>query len=177
MDESCIFYVKLIPGGEKINNCNMIQLKLSLAASSLYEEVERTTAYLGAKQAPPDNPGNHFDRLTALPDDRPMLRGYATEALSTLAEKLKGIVTAIDPDSDNEEGAIISLTLNLSASYDSCLTPSVEACFRSYMGAFVTSRWLRLVMPEKEEVWKEEAQRLLTEITATLYHRNPPKRH
>lgn len=154
----------------------MIQITLSVATATLYEEVERTTAYLGAKQAPPDNPGNHFDRVAANPDDRPMLRRYSTEALSALAEKLKGIVGGMTPDS-GEEGSAISLTLNLSDCYDPCLTPSAEAAFRGYIAAFVTARWLRLVVPEKEGVWQEEARRLLTEITATLYHRNPPKRH
>ena len=164
-----------IPGW-KINNCNMKQIKLYVMAASLYNEVERTTAYLGAKQATAEDAGRHFDRVAAVADDRPMLRLYSTEALSALAEKLKGIVAAIATDPEEGSGEL-SLTLNLSESYDPCLTPSAQAGFRAYMSAAVIARWLRLVNPEKEGVWQGEAQRLLTEITATLYHRNPPKRH
>ena len=157
----------------------MKQILLSLSCGQLFAEVERTTAYLGAKQAPAESPGSHFDRVAATTADRPLLRRFSLEALSTLAERLKGIVSAIDTGADPSAGSepAFALTLTLSEAYDSSLTPSARANFEGYMAAFVTSRWLRLSAPDKEAPWQTEARRLLLEITSTLYHRNPPKRN
>lgn len=154
----------------------MIQIDLSVEASALFEDVERISAYLGARQAPPENPGEHFDRIAATPADRPLLGRFAKEALSAIAEKLRGITGAISADSSGDATVFI-LTLSLSDSYDTCLVPSAETCFKSYMTAFVIARWLRLVLPDKESLWQAEVDKLISEITATVYHRNPPKRH
>ncbi len=182
----------------------MINVILFISSADLYQLVEQTTAYLGARQAPADDSGAHFDRVAALPADRPMLSRFASEALSTLSEKLRDIIapapssasapaaassSAPAPSSASapaasdsaqdpaEDSSGFSISLSLSNAFDQALTSSALTAFRSFMVTFVTSRWLRLVLPEKEPVWQAETQRLLNEITSTLYHRNPPKRH
>lgn len=180
----------------------MINVILFISSADLYQLVEQTTAYLGARQAPADDSGAHFDRVAALPADRPMLSRFASEALSTLSEKLRDIIApapssasapaassssaptaaSAPPASDSAQGPAeyssgFYISLSLSGAFDQALTSSALTAFRSFMVTFVTSRWLRLVLPEKEPVWQAETQRLLNEITSTLYHRNPPKRH
>lgn len=149
----------------------MKEFSLSVSRSRLYSEVARTTAYLGVKQAPADKPGEHFDRLAVIEGDKALLDRFSNEAALALVEHIKGCVAAI-----NLAEEAISLSLSLSDGYDTCLTVSVAGNFEAYMAAFVTSHWLRLTLPEKEEGWRAEAQRLLTEISAALYHRTPPRR-
>lgn len=149
----------------------MKEVSLIVSRSRLYGEVARTTAYLGVKQAPSDNPGDHFDRLAVIDGDKALLDRLSNEAALALVEQIKGCVAAINLTDD-----LISVSLSLSDSYDTCLTVSVTGNFEAYMAAFVTARWLRLTLPEKEEVWAVESRRLLTEISSALYHRNPPRR-
>lgn len=150
----------------------MKKLTFSILRSNLFSEVGRLTAYLGVKQAPADDHGGHFDRIAVIDGDNPLLGRFATDALSELADNLKGIVGAVDVASDT-----LSVTLNLSDNYDDSLTTSVSGSFEAYMAAAVTARWLRLVDPSRRAEWQEEAKRLLSGITASLYHRNPPRRH
>lgn len=150
----------------------MKNLKLTIRRPALYAEVARTTSYMGAKQAPEVNPGDHFDRMAVIDADHTLLDRFANEAVSALAERLKGIVTATDLSSED-----ISVSLSLSKSYDDSLSASVEGNFEAYMRAAVTSRWLRIVSPGKETSWLTEPERLASEIISALYHRNPPKRH
>lgn len=150
----------------------MKQILITILRSRLYSEVAATTAYLGAKQAPDDKPGEHFDRLAVIDADEALLSRFTAEAVSALVERLKGMVANVDLSS-----SAISLTLSVSDSYDDCLTLSVKGNFEAYMTASVTARWLRIVEPAREEVWQTEALRLLNEIISALYHRNPPRRH
>lgn len=151
----------------------MKQLILSTSLPQLIAEVSLTTAYLGVKQAPEENPGNHFDRLAVIDSDKELMTRFAKESLSELAERLKGAVARVTFLFSEQP---VGLTLTLSDSYDEQLSPSVRGNFDAYMLHAVTSRWLRLVMPEKEGVWLAESQRLLSEIVSTLCHRNPPRR-
>lgn len=150
----------------------MKEFSLTVSRSRLYGDVARTTAYLGVKQAPTDHPGEHFDRLAVIDGDKALLDRLSNEAALALVERIKSCVAAIDLGEE-----VITVSLSLSDAYDSCLTVSVTGNFEAYMAAFVTARWLRLTLPEKEGVWVAESQRLLTEISAALHHRNPPRRH
>lgn len=150
----------------------MKEFVLKVSRSRLYSDVARTTAYLGVKQAPADKPGEHFDRLAVIDGDRALLDRFSNEAALALVEQIKGCVADIDLGGED-----IKVSLSLSDSYDNSLSVSVAGNFEAYMAAFITSRWLRLTLPEKEAVWMSEAQRLLAEISAALYHRNPPRRH
>ncbi len=150
----------------------MKEFPLTVSRSRLYADVARTTAYLGVKQAPADKPGEHFDRLAVIDGDKALLDRFSNEAALALVEQVKGCVADIDLGEE-----VITLSLSLSDGYDTCLTVSVAGNFEAYMAAFVTARWLRLTLPEKEEAWMAEARRLLTEISAAIYHRNPPRRH
>ncbi|MDE6769259.1 MAG: hypothetical protein K2J78_06000 [Muribaculaceae bacterium] len=150
----------------------MKEISLSVSRSRLYGEVARTAAYLGVKQAPADQPGEHFDRLTVIDGDKVLLDRLSNEAALALVEHIKSCVAAIDLGEE-----VITVSLSLSDAYDSCLTVSVTGNFEAYMAAFVTARWLRLTLPAKEEVWMAESRRFLNEIASALYHRNPPRRH
>lgn len=149
----------------------MKSIILSISRSALYSEVGQLTAYLGVKQAPQDDPGGHFDRIAVIEGDNPLLDRFATEALSALSDRLKGIAGRVEEDRDK-----LSMGLHLSDNYDDSLTSSVASNFEAYMATAVTARWLRLVDPSRRAEWQEESERLLTSITASLYHRNPPKR-
>lgn len=164
----------------------MKQMLISIPLSRLCSEVSRTTAYLGAKQAPADDPGRHYDRIAVIDEDRSLLARFASEAVSAFTERLKGMVSNSVPSSDftsasksvssSGSDSDISLILTLSDSFDDRLSASVSDNFEAYMAAFITARWLRLVQPDKEAVWLTESQRLLNEIVSVVYYRNPPKR-
>ena len=149
----------------------MKNITLLIKRSDLYAEVGRLTAYLGAKQAPAEDPGGHFDRMAVIDGDNPLLSRFANEALSVMVDRLKGIVGGVQTDSES-----LSVTLHLSDNYDDSLTVAVTENFEAYMAAAVTSRWLRLVDPSRRAEWQEESERTLLALTASLYHRNPPKR-
>lgn len=156
----------------------MKKLTLQIENSQLFGEVSRLTSYLGAKQAmgmtygeKGADPGAHFDRVAVVDADRKLLVRFTTEAASSLAERIKGMMTGMVVTDEK-----VSLSLQLSDSYDECLTPSVLSNFQSYMTSAVTARWLNLCDSAKEERWESDAQRLLNEILATVYHRNPPSR-
>ena len=149
----------------------MKEITIALTRNWLYGDVERTTAYLGAKQASRNDSAEVFDRLAAGEGDRELLDQYADEAFAALCERLKGIVRGV------EIGAgLLSVTLEVSGSYDDSLTMVVENNFRRYMAACTTASWLRMSEPDKESRWREEADRKADEIVAALYYRRPPRR-
>lgn len=152
-------------------------LTLQIENTRLFDEVSRLTSYLGAKQAlgmgkeEKRDPGAHFDRIAVVDADKALLIRFASEAVSSLAERLKAMVTAMSVTDEK-----VNLSLQLSDSYDERLSRSVETNFASYLISAVTARWLTLCDSEKVGKWESESYRLLDEIMATIYHRNPPRK-
>lgn len=150
----------------------MKEIEIKVTRKKIYAEVAVTTAYLGAKSAPaaPD-PGRLFDTLATVEGDRGVLTQFIDDAVTTLAESLRGKVAGVDLS-----GETVRVTLLAADGYDDKLTPAVESNFRSYLPAAVTAAWLRLTLPVRAPEWEAEATRRAGEISSLLHHRTPPAR-
>lgn len=138
---------------------------------SVFREVARTTAYLGAKGALAAASGEIYDRVATDEGDQPLLGAYADEAVASLVRKLKGIVTALEVTSER-----VAVTFALSESFDDAMIPVVEQGFETYLTAAVTADWLRMADPAKEMCWREEALAKADGIIAAIYFRKAPRR-
>ena len=149
----------------------MKQLTIEIPKETVFEEVARTTAYLGAKGALAAASGEIYDRVATDEADSPLLGAYLDEAVASLVQRLKGMVMALNVTPER-----VRVTFALSGSYDDAMTPVVEQGFTAYLTAAVTADWLRMADPAKEARWREEALAKADALTGAIYFRKAPCR-
>lgn len=145
-------------------------IKIYVKNADIFAEVAKTTAYAGAKTDSGD-PATTFDRVATVDPDENLLERYRQMACSELIDALRAFVTGAD-----FSGPTLSLTLEVSGSYDDSLTRSVETDIFSFIVAAISARWFRVTWPAKAGEYGEEARGFITEATRKLYHRRRPMR-
>lgn len=155
----------------------MKNIILSTLYSSVFEDVMRTTSYLGAKEAlgldddSVPGPGRTFDRVAVMEADLSIIRRFAFDAACAIGKRLRGVLTGTEQSVDE-----VKLHLAVSDSFDDGLSENLLSNYSAYITAAVTARWLRLAHPAKESKWETEAAMLADEISGIIFYRLPPKR-
>lgn len=132
--------------------------------------VGENTAYTGVKLEDGDRPGIS-EKIATVKEDGQLLSRLLQDAGAVVGERLKDFVT-----SQLYDGERLLLMLEVSESYDEISLPVLRGAVLSAIGNFVTSRWLRLVFPERAGEWEAEGQRQLGLAERNLYHRRKPAR-
>ena len=148
----------------------MKTIEINISRDEIDTEISKMTAYTGFKSPSAGNQ-EEYDRIATVDEDTALLDRYWATAGNTLAERLKGFVTVF-----GLTAGALTLTLEVSGSYDDTMTPSVRGDLRDYMAAAMLRSWFSLTLPAKAEEWEVESGRLLRDISSKLHHRQRPKR-
>lgn len=116
----------------------MQQVIISINKNDVITEVNKTSAYIGAKTINNDGTGNLYYNISTIKEDAEMLQRYWEEALSYVLSVAKSFV------SDVEEQDTWSVTLTMPSNYNPAFDGVIKQKIFSYVVTYVLLNWLTL---------------------------------
>lgn len=146
----------------------MKNISIFITKIKIMEEVAINSAYAGAKSS---REKGFFDKVATIPEDIAILSRFWTEMCGIVSRRFKEFI--VTSSLDNEA---LSISLEVSGSFDDSLSPSVIEDIREALVAGVTSRWFRYTLPNRAPEWEEQAETLLSSAYSKLCQRRRPLR-
>ena len=146
----------------------MYQITFNIAKANVFEEVAKTTSYIGAKMRDDETA---YDRIFTTDADSTMLDRFWTECADLLTDQLKPFLL-----SGGSSSTSYNVVLSLSSSYDQSLTSSITTSMRSYFVAGIIERWCKFTDKEEAVSYAADATRHLDDIMRKIYYKKKPTR-
>ena len=144
----------------------MKEIEITISKCHIYDKVAMTAAYIGTKTVT-----NELYDLVAINEEQTeILDKYLIEATSNLVSEIKQFI------SYTIVGGVVSLSLNVSSSFNENLFDNTNALVAHYLTNMITSKWLMIVKPEAAADYATIASSYLLQVTKNLYHKSPIKR-
>lgn len=115
-----------------------MQVTISIKKEDVIKEVNKSSAYIGAKTINNDGTGNLYYNISTIKEDAEMLQRYWEEALSNVLSVAKPFV------SDVEEQDTWSVTLTMPSNYNPAFDGVIKQKIFSYVVTYVLLNWLTL---------------------------------
>ena len=148
----------------------MADLTISIKKSDVYEEVAKTTAYIGAKNKLEDGK-SAFDQVFVTDADLAMIERFYNESVDTLMNLLKRFVAEL-----NSENGNINWKLSMSDRFDSNLETSITRSATSFLVNSIIGKWCEITAPDKVKEYADNAAALLNDIKDKVFHKSAPSR-
>lgn len=149
----------------------MANLSISITKSSIYEEVAKTTAYIGGKSLDA-NGKSLYDQVFVTDADREMLEGFWNDAINDVSVALESVLATEKSDSREDE----IFGLRVSSLFKESLVKTLETTAFSYVVNKIVADWCLVVSRDKAEDYLSKANALLVKMDAILYMRKRPTR-
>lgn len=153
----------------------MKDLNITINKAYVFDAVDETTAYIGAKSTEE----GAYNRIFTTDADRTLLENYWSEACSMVTASVKSYIKHV---SDNEVSHSVSLeknyevTLSLSELFDNSLENSIKSSLFHSFVYFIVSKWCIVASPQSAESYALEATKMLNDAVQNLCHRKRPER-
>lgn len=148
----------------------MADLTISIKKSDVYEEVAKTTAYIGAKNKLEDGK-SAFDQVFVTDADLAMIERFYNESVDMLMNLLKRFVAEL-----NSENGNINWKLSMSDRFDNNLGTSITRSSTSFLVNSIIGKWCEITAPDKVKEYADNAAALLTDIKDKVFHKSAPSR-
>lgn len=156
--------------------CNMKNITLSVSKERVYDEVAKSTSYIGAKMASDDTA---YSRIFTKDSDRLLLERFWAETCSAVTDQLKRFIVSVNShvvsnviDMENDYEA----ELKVSDLFDETLGDSINTSLFNCFVASISSKWFKYTNREEVESYSLESAGYLDEVVTQLYHRVRPIR-
>lgn len=148
----------------------MADLTISIKKSDVYEEVAKTTAYIGAKNKLEDGK-SAFDQVFVTDADLAMIERFYNESVDILINLMKRFVAEL-----NSENGNINWKLSMSDRFDSNLGTYITRSATSFLVNSIIGKWCEITAPDKVKVYADNAAALLTDINDKVFFKSAPSR-
>lgn len=142
----------------------MQRIELKIEREGVFEEVEKATAFRGAKLTGGEDDGA-YDRLMASGEELETLGRFWEESCVAADDRLKEMRTGGSHMPDYE------VKLDVADRFDAGLTADAESSLKSFMILSVTSKWYSLSDQEEAGAYAEAAGNKLKETLRLLLSR------
>lgn len=149
----------------------MRDIRISINKDEVYEEVAKTTAYIGGKTFDA-NGKSLYDQVFVTDADRDMLEGYWNAAINDVSVALDSVLAFENSDSGEEE----TFGLRVSNLFKESLTKTLKSSIISYVVNKIVAGWCSVVAPDKVEYCELIAKTYLAKIGEIIYARKRPTR-
>lgn len=146
----------------------MIEITLTVNKDEVYEEVAKTTSYTGAKM----DDEHAYDRIFTTDEDQKMLERFWNECKNTICNSMKKILSGETEDSSGD----YKVTLNLSSSFDTALTESMQRSLFSFFVMNITSKWYTFSNKTEATGYATEAATYMDDIMRKAFFKKRPVR-
>ena len=148
----------------------MADSTLIITKSDVYEEVAKTTAYIGAKNKLEDGK-SAFDQVFVTDADLTMIERFFNESLDSLRNVLKRFISG----GSGVDGTI-TWQLEVSSRFDDNLLESIKSSAKSFLVNSIIGKWCEITANDKVKEYADNAAALLLDIKEKAFFKKKPTR-
>lgn len=148
----------------------MANFTLTITKSDIYEEVAKTTAYIGAKNKLEDGK-SAFDQVFVTDADLTMIDRFFNESLDSLRNVLKRFVSGV-----SVADVTITWQLEISSRFDDNLLESIKSSANSFLVNSIIGKWCEITANDKVKEYADNAAALLLDIKDKAFFKKKPTR-
>ncbi len=145
-----------------------MEITLTINQQSVLNEVARTTSYTGAKM---DDDANAYERISTVDEDQGELQRFWDESRAEVAQTFMRMLT-----SESMEDGVYNLKLNVSASFDEALLPSMQLGLFSYFVQSIAAKWYVFTNKKESGEFANVGKGLLDEVREKAFYKKKPTR-
>lgn len=143
---------------------------LTIKKSDVYEEVAKTTAYIGAKNKLEDGK-SAFDQVFVTDADLTMIERFYNESVDALRNVLKRFLTG-----ETEEEGSTKWTLEMPSRFDDNLLSSINSSANSFLVNSIIGKWCEITANDKVKEYADNVAALLLDIKDKAFFKKKPTR-
>lgn len=143
---------------------------LTIKKSDVYEEVAKTTAYIGAKNKLEDGK-SAFDQVFVTDADLTMIERFYNESVDALRNVLKRFLTG-----ESAEDGSTKWTLEMPSRFDDNLLSSINSSANSFLVNSIIGKWCEITANDKVKEYADNAAALLLDIKDKAFYKKKPTR-
>lgn len=148
----------------------MADSTLTIKKSDVYEEVAKTTAYIGAKNKLEDGK-SAFDQVFVTDADLTMIERFFNESLDALINVLKRFISG-----GSEVDGTITWQLEMPSRFDDNLLSSINLSANSFLVNRIIGKWCEITANDKVKEYADNAAALLLDIKDKAFFKKKPTR-
>lgn len=148
----------------------MADSTLTIKKSDVYEEVVKTTAYIGAKNKLEDGK-SAFDQVFVTDADLTMIERFFNESLDALRNVLKRFISG-----GSEVDGTITWQLEMPSRFDDNLLSSINSSANSFLVNRIIGKWCEITANDKMKEYADNAAALLLDIKDKAFFKKKPTR-
>lgn len=148
----------------------MADFTLTIKKNDIYEEVAKTTAYIGKKTTVEDGK-SAFDQIFVTEADLAMIGRFFNESLDALRNVLKRFISG----GSGADGTI-SWELDMPSRFDDNLLSSINSSAKSFMVNSIIGKWCEITANDKVKEYADNAAALLLDIKEKAFYKKKPTR-
>lgn len=148
----------------------MADFTLTIKKSDVYEEVAKTTAYIGAKNKLEDGK-SAFDQVFVTDADLTMIERFFNESLDALRNVLKRFISG----GSGVDGTI-TWQLEMPSRFDDNLLGSINSSANSFLVNSIIGKWCEITANDKVKEYVDNAAALLLDIKDKAFFKKKPTR-
>lgn len=148
----------------------MENFTLTITKSNIYEEVAKTTAYIGAKNKLEDGK-SAFDQVFVTDADLTMIDRFFNESLDSLRNVLKRFISGV-----SVADVTITWQLEMPSRFDDNLLESIKSSVNSFLVNSIIGKWCEITTNDKVKEYADNAAALLLDIKDKAFFKKKPTR-
>lgn len=148
----------------------MADLIITIKRSDVYEEVAKTTAYIGAKNKLEDGK-SAFDQVFVTDADLTMIERFYNESVDALRNALKRFIAL-----ESVEDGSTKWKLEMPNRFDENLLSSINSSANSFLVNSIIGKWCEITANDKVKEYADNAAALLLDIKDKAFFKKKPTR-
>lgn len=148
----------------------MADFTLTIKKNDIYEEVAKTTAYIGNKATVEDGK-SAFDQIFVTEADLSMIERFFNESLDALRNVLKRFISG----GSGVDGTI-NWELEMPSRFDGNLLSSINSSANSFLVNSIIGKWCEIAANDKAKEYTDNAAALLLDIKDKAFFKKKPTR-
>lgn len=148
----------------------MADFTLTIKKNDIYEEVAKTTAYIG-KKATVEDGKSAFDQIFVTEADLSMIERFFNESLDTLRNVLKRFISG----GSGVDGTI-NWELEMPSRFDGNLLDSINSSANSFLVNSIIWKWCEISANDKAKEYSDNSAALLLDIKDKAFFKKKPTR-
>ena len=147
----------------------MKSININISKSNVFEEVAKTTAYIGAKKV--EGSGAAYDRIFTTNEDKEMLERFWQETADVVTYAMRTFLNGVPSTSTSYDVSLV-----MSDRFDDSLSNSLNSSVYSYFVNSILSKWCDITDKENVKEYADKAAALLININDMLFFKKKPTR-
>jgi hypothetical protein len=145
-----------------------MEITLTVNQKIVLNEVAQTTSYTGAKM---DDDANAYERISTVDEDQSELQRFWDESRAEVAQTFIRMLV-----SEGMTDGVYSLKLNVSASFDTALLPSMQLGLFSYFVQSIAAKWYVFTNKKEASEAANVGKGILDEVREKAFYKKKPTR-